>query len=262
MRRNKPRRNQFQLSNSPRKVAILVDTSTDWSRRLISGIISYLKQHGPWQIFIDPHGVGEHLELQKRWQGDGVIARVTDEKLARSLHARRIPVVNVSGIKVAGPQFPGVISDTPAVARMAVDYFRERGFKHFAYLSLLGLEYVSRQLDAYVAKVQQAGCKCEVHCVKAHLGAQTPDWNLRMETLANWLRSLPKPVAILTWSGGREIIHACQFAGIKIPEEVALMSGTEDLLCEAAHIPISAVCAGSERIGFEAAAMLDDLMRG
>jgi len=239
-----------------------VDTSTDWSRRIISGIINYLKVNDPWHLFIEPHGVGEHLELQKGWQGDGVISRITSEKMATSLNARNIPVVNVSGMKVAGPQFPQVTSDMAIAARMAADYFLERGFKHFAYFSLQGLEYVARQRDAFDAAVRQAGHKCHFHSVKAHLGAQVPDWNIRVESLASWLSSLPKPLAVFTWSGGRELIHACQFAELRIPEEIALLSGTDDLLCEASHIPISAIRASSERIGFEAAAMLDELMRG
>jgi len=258
MPRKKQRRNRSL--NPPPKVAVLVDTSTDWSRRIISGIMSYLNKHNPWQLFIEPHGLGEHLDLQKGWHGDGVIARVTHEKLLHNLRARNIPVVNVSGIMVPGPQFPCVTSDTKAIAKMAVDYFKERGFRHFAYLSLQGLEYVSRQREAFIAEVQRNGYRCNLHAVKSHLDAQAPDWGLRIESLAKWLRTLPKPVAIMTWSGGREMVHACQFASLNIPEDVALLSGTDDLLCEASHVPISAVRAASERIGYEAAEMLDKLM--
>lgn len=253
---------QKQLPNSPPKVAILVDTSTDWSRRVISGIKNYLSEHDPWQLFIEPRGTGERLDVQKGWEGDGIIARVTHEKLLVSLRARNIPVVNVSGIKVPGRQFPCVTSDINAIARMAVDYYRQRGFKHFAYLSLQGLEFVSRQVAAFVGEVQRVGFACDVYGVKTHLNTQTPDWNLRIEGLAKWLVSLPKPVAIMTWNGGREVVHACQYAGLNIPEDVAVLSGTDDMLCEVSHIPISAVRAACERIGYEAAELLDKRMRG
>jgi len=159
-------------------------------------------------------------------------------------------------------EFPRVNTDVADTAQVAVNYFLERGFKNFAYLSLLGLEYAARQQNAFVAAVEQAGCKCEVLGVKTHAGAQTPDWNLRIETLGQWLRSLPRPVAILTWSGGREVIHACHAAGLRVPEEVALLSGSEDFLCEASRVPISAIQAAAERIGQEAAALLHRLMRG
>jgi LacI family transcriptional regulator len=69
-------------------------------------------------------------------------------------------------------------------------------------------------------------------------------------------------VALLTWSGGREVLYASRLMGLSVPEEVALLSGSDDFLCEISQIPISAVRAAGERIGFEAAAQLDALMRG
>jgi len=245
------------------RVALLVDTSTDWSRRVINGIIQYVRAHDFWHLYVESRGAEEKFELPRGWQGDGVIARIGNEKLARSLHTRGLPVVNVSAIQLPGSvEFPRVNTDVADTAQVAVNYFLERGFKNFAYLSLLGLEYAARQQNAFVAAVEQAGCKCEVLGVKTHAGAQTPDWNLRIETLGQWLRSLPRPVAILTWSGGREVIHACHAAGLRVPEEVALLSGSEDFLCEASRVPISAIQAAAERIGQEAAALLHRLMRG
>ena len=139
----------------------------------------------------------------------------------------------------------------------------ERGFKHFAYLSLRGLDYVARQREAFQASVAKAGYDCAVRGVKVHDRFQSPDWNLKVENLAEWLKSLPKPVAILTWSGGREVIHACQQAGLRVPQEVALLSGSEDeLLCECSPVPISGVQAACQKIGYEAADMLRRLMGG
>jgi LacI family transcriptional regulator len=77
------------------------------------------------------------------------------------------------------------------------------------------------------------------------------------------LKSLPKPVAIFTWSGGREIIHGCAYAGLAVPEQVALLSGSnDDLLCEVSPIPISAVRQSCQEIGTQAAALLQRLMQG
>jgi LacI family transcriptional regulator len=77
------------------------------------------------------------------------------------------------------------------------------------------------------------------------------------------LASLPKPVALFTWSGGREVIHACQDAGLRVPEEIAVLNGSEDeLLSEFSPIPVSGIEAGSQRIGYQAAALLKRLMQG
>ena len=201
----KPKHDLSRPNHVPR-VALLVDTSTDWSRRVISGIIQYVRAHDFWHLYVESRGVEEHLELPRAWQGDGIIARISSERLARSLHARGLLVVNVSAIQLPDSvEFPRVHTDVADTAKVAVNYFLERGFKNFAYLSLLGLEYTARQQDAFIAAVEKTGGQCAVYGVKTHDGAQTPDWNLRLEKLGEWLRSLPKPVAILTWSGGREV---------------------------------------------------------
>lgn len=246
-------------------MAILIETSTEWSRGVITGIREYLRAHDFWHIFIEPHGVDERLELPAGWHGDGVIARVVNLEMARSLvrRAGTIPVVNVSAIQIPrAPEFPRVNSDVAATAKKAVDYFFERGFNNFGYLSLLGLEYVIRQQIAFIEAVERVGGKCWVRGVKTHDGAQAPDWNLRIEELAAWLTALPKPVAIFTWSGGREIIHACDAAGLRVPEEVAVLSGSDDFLCNMSRMPISAIKADCEMIGREAAGLLHRLMNG
>ena len=245
------------------RVAILIDTSTDWSRRVITGIKQYISTHEFWHLFVEPRGVEEPLEIPRGWQGEGIIARIGRLSMARSLWESRIPVVNVSAINIPdAPTFPRVNADVAGSAKSAVTYFQERGFHHFAYLGLIGLEYVARQQTAFVEAVAEAGGKCYVRGVQTHDGAQTPDWNLRIEELASWLKSLPKPVALFTWSGGREIIHACDAAGLRVPEAVAVLSGSDDFLCDLSRVPISAVQSACETIGNEAASLLHRLMNG
>ena len=247
------------------RVAILIETSTDWSRRVITGIKQYINTHDFWHIFIEPHGCDEGLELPVGWRGDGVIARIVNLEMGRSLErrARGIPVVNVSAITIPdAPIFPRVNSDVAGSAKLAVNYFLDRGFHHFAYLGLIGLEYAARQQTAFVEAVTKAGGQCYVRGVQTHDGAQTPDWYLRIEELADWLKSLPKPLAVFTWSGGREINHACDAAGLRVPEEVAVLSSSDDFLCDLSRVPISAVQSACETIGNEAAALLHRLMNG
>ena len=147
---------------------------------------------------------------------------------------------------------------------MALAHFAERGFKHFAYFSVLGVTYVGTQKDAFVHAVRESGKECSVYAVKPQAGAE-PNWNLDIARLGEWIKGLPKPVGILTWnaSGGREILYACQFAGLLVPEEVSVLSGSDDdVLCEHLRPPLSGVLVDAEQIGHAAAALLDRLMQG
>ena len=246
------------------RVAVLVDTSTSWGRRILQGINNYARKHGPWQLFVEARGMEERLRVPRGWRGDGVIARVRDAQMAEELHALRIPVINVSGIQVPGGDFPRVTADLRASAALALHHFLDRGFRHFAYFSLTGLPYVATQQDAFVEAVRQAGFECAVRSVKPRTGAE-PDWNLDVADLGRWLQSLPKPVGLLTWnpSSSREIVYACQAAGLLVPEQVAVLCGADDdVLCELLQVPLSAIHAPAEPMGHRAAEMLDAALRG
>jgi LacI family transcriptional regulator len=244
-------------------VAVLVDTSTSWGRRILKGISSYTNKNALWQVFVEARGLEEKLCVPSGWKGDGVIARVGNLAMVEELKALRIPVVNVSGIQLPHEHFPCVTTDLAISAKLAAEHVLDRGFRHFAYFSLLGLAYVSTHQEAFIRVIQEAGCECEVHAIKPRTGAE-PDWSLDLVRLGDWLKNLPKPVAILTWnaSSSREIIYACQEAGLLVPEEVAVLSGSDDdVLCELLQIPVSAILAAAEQIGHEAARVLNGLMR-
>lgn len=250
-------------SDTPTKrVAVLVDTSTTWGRDVIAGVHRYSRSCTGWQLFVEPRGVEQRRWLPVGWNGDGVIARIGFAELAKRLRMMRLPVVNVSGIALPRVTFPRVVPDQVAATWLAAEHLLERGFKHFAYFSLLGLEYVADHQQAFAAALRLAGHQCQVYAVQPQLGAE-PDWNLDLKRLGKWLRSLPKPVAVFTWnsSSARELIYAAIQAGLAVPEEIAVLSGSDDdLFCEVVPVPISAVRLGADQIGYRAAAELDQMM--
>jgi LacI family transcriptional regulator len=59
------------------------------------------------------------------------------------------------------------------------------------------------------------------------------------------------------------VIYAAHVAGLLVPEEVAVLSGTDDdLLCELLPVPVSGILVAAEQTGHQAARLLDRLMRG
>ncbi len=250
--------------NRCRRVAVLVDTSTTWGRAVLRGINSYRLQHGQWEIFVEARGLEERLRVPRGWRGDGVIARVSTLEMARELKAMQIPVVNVSGIEIPEATFPRVTTDLPASARLAATHLLERGFKHFAYFGLVGLNYVNAHRTVFAELVRRAGGDFFSLAVRPMVGAE-PDWRLDLASLGEWIKGLPKPIAVLCWnaSSAREIVFACHEAGVPVPEEVAVLSQANDeALCETSVVPISGIAVSGEGIGMQAAKLLDGLMCG
>ena len=62
---------------------------------------------------------------------------------------------------------------------------------------------------------------------------------------------------------GQQVLDACRAIGIVVPDEVAVIGvDNEEVLCDLSDPPLSSVVPNAERIGYEAASLLDSLMRG
>ena len=246
------------------RIALLVDTATGWGRRLILGVHRYAHKYGPWRIWVEPRGQHESLRLPPGWTGDGVIARVSTPQMAVHLAEAGIPAVNVSGIKLSGSELPTVTVNPAASAKLALEHFIDRGFRQFAYCGPRALPYVEEHRHAFEDVVASVGSHCHIHQPRQHRGASSYDQQL--SDMADWIAALPKPVAVFTWgatSRGHLVLDACHQRGIDIPHEVAVLCGDDDdLLSELAYPPVSGILVPSEQIGFEAAQMLDALLRG
>jgi LacI family transcriptional regulator len=246
------------------QVALLIDTATDWGRRMIRGISSYARQHGGWDIWLEQRCQHAPGRLPPGWRGDGIIARVADRTMARYLVRASGIVVNVSAARIPRVHFPTVTADLRAAARLAAEHLLDQGFRHFGYFAPVGLSYVTIHYCSFVERLTKAGMECSLF--PACRGARTGvGWQKHQDNLRHWLEKLPNPVAILTWTSdrGREVLYACRALGRLVPEQVAVLGGDEDtLLCETCSPPLSGVALTSERIGYEAADLLDRLLHG
>lgn len=245
------------------QVAVLVDTATGWGRRLVHGILSFSTKRGGWHVWVEPRGQEEKLRLPPGWDGDGIIARISTPSIAEHLRDRG-PVVNVSSIQVKGPEFPSILSDVEAGISAGIDHFLDRGLKNFGYCSLVERAYVTFHRRAFVDELAQRGFDCSVYVPEKGCGVRAP-WENQHRSLVNWLRSLPKPIGLLSWAtkSGIELINACEDASILVPDEIAVLGGDDDdLLCEACRPALSSIHVASEQIGHDAAELLEQLMHG
>ncbi len=96
-------------------------------------------------------------------------------------------------------------------------------------------------------------------------GHQQSSWEGEVDGAALWIKTLPKPLGVMTGNDPRgiQLLDACRRAGVAVPEEVAVVGvDNDELVCELAYPPLSSVVPDAARIGYEAAALLDRLMKG
>ena len=262
-----PRQRKADAMNrrgSPPRIALLVAAWNDYGRGIIEGVWQFAEQHGPWLLEMQPGEPEENTGVPRGWAGDGVIASIHTRRLATKLRAFGVPVVNVSGSRREGVDFPRVTSDAEAVVRMAVTHLRDKGLRQLAFCGEPHRPFIDFWTDAYRKIMAEAGAEAVVYQASAKIGPQT-GLDARQNDRRRWIESLPKPVGIIGWATGlcRHLAIACTESGIDVPEEVAILSlETEDLLGRVVHPPLSGVDIPLRRIGYEAAAQLDRLLRG
>ena len=74
------------------------------------------------------------------WDGDGLIARVETDAIAKVSIERGLPVVNVTGTSVVA-LWPRVDTDNDGFCRMAAGHFMDRGYHHFGFCGMALYEW-------------------------------------------------------------------------------------------------------------------------
>ena len=252
------------MSLRPPRIAILVDTATSWGRRTIRGILDYSLQHGPWDVWIDPKGQNETFSLPSDEKFDGVIARISTKQLQSELSSSKLPVVNVSGIQFGKSVFPRVCIDQATSASLALEHFKSRALRNFAYVGPRHLDYVKQHERAFEHAVSSSGMKCHIYPSKT-TRSSSYFWHPSQKKLISWLQRLPKPIGIYTWGFevGRDLILACRKAGLQVPHDVAILGGDYDeLLSDACHPALSGILTPAQQVGYQAASILHQQIQG
>jgi len=247
-----------------RKIALLVQTSSDWSRQIIQGIADYATEQGGWDFWIEFRGLKEQLKFPASWSGHGTICRLTDNRIQQSILKRRLPAVNVSWLGKHSSRIPKVISDERACATLAAEFFLKKGFRSFGYIGPDPTSnYPETILKEFRNQVETAGGVC--FDFSYYELTKEADYHKQQQRLKQWLWELPKPVALLVWSSkiGREVSTVCVNHHLEIPDQVAILSIEHDPLMSAlSPVPLSCINQAPHVVGYEAAKLLDQMIQG
>lgn len=249
-----------RVRTQPPKVALLVETSNAYARGLLNGIISFIRSHGPWNIYLAEHGRGERPpQWLSNWDGDGIIARVENEMISRILSKLRIPIVNLSSRPLLS-KVPLVTTDNEAIARLAFEHFAERGFRQFAFCGEDRFVWSTQRGRHFDRLVRDAGFECAHYSRK---DCHSDGGDAETDAIARWVVSLPRPVAVFSCydARGQQVLDACRRRDIAVPEEVAVLGvDNDDVLCNLAPVPMSSVIPNPLRAGFKAAELLNRML--
>ncbi len=260
---------KFVKSFKRPRVALLVESSRGYGRGLLWGVAKFIREHDPWSVFFqDLNLCDDTPEWFKTWRGDGIISRLENHDVMDVIQRLNVPAVFLR--RAERPGFSSILTDNAAVSRLCFEHLQERGFRHFAFCGFNGADYSDERRDAFVELVERSGGQCHVYTDGTKRGrmdtAQYEGLGLKDGGgVAQWIKKLPKPVGVMACNDmrGQQVLDACRATGLMSPEEVAVIGAdNDDVLCNLSDPPLSSVVPDTERIGYEAAVLLSQLMAG
>jgi LacI family transcriptional regulator len=251
------------------RIALLFNGNKVFDRDVIAGVAAHLAStRSRWDLFLE-----EDFRLRlsgiEDWQGDGIIADFDDPAVAEALQRSRIPVVAV-GASYADPAdypagIPYVATDNAGLIKLAYEHLIDAGLTRFALFSQPespGNRWAQEREQAFCALMRRDGMTPDIYRGRS---TTAPSWDAAVDEQVAWLQALPKPVGIIavTDARARQLVQACNMAGIAMPEQVALIGIDNDPLARLlTRIPLSSVIQGAQAIGRTAAQLLDQALHG
>ncbi len=244
-----------------KNILVLLWSSTIASGRdFLAGFASRARRRGDWRL---------HLRIAKKTvepnivhaiRAGGYHGIVTDEDTYLALPAGTVP--DATSVVVFGTHDPDapanvayVQNDNAAIARFGGEYLLSLGrFRSFGFVPTEDEHGWSRiRAEAFAEAVR----------TKRH-AAFVFDPNDRTLPLKAWLRSLPKPAAVMAAcdTTALEVIEACKRAKLAVPGQVSVLGvDNDELLCEFDSPTISSVLPRHDTVGQLAAKMLARMLR-
>jgi len=240
---------------------------------MLRGIVRYCRFHRPWILYRELpfyrkppyHGLPRDARTLTRLRErgyDGIIAFAA----SRAQLDTFIPPDFPSVILPIEEKIPGhccIVEQAGEVGRVAAEHFLDRGFTRFAFCGYDHMFWSRVRQEGFVRRVAQAGFS--VHLYEPPAPSSHLAWETEQTFVADWLRSLPKPVGLLVCNDDRaqQVVEANKAAQTRVPDEIAILGvDNDDMICELTNPPLSSIVLDFEEAGYEAAAQLDRQMRG
>lgn len=244
-------------------MGVLVDSTNAFGSTIVRGIMRYVNLKRRWLLLKDLRGV---LDKNVQWPKlDGVITAgvpqwVMDHALA-DVKGRMIQCSAAGNPDVC----PIVGLDGGLAGEQAAEHLMNCRLEHFAFYGSDTLHKLSNQrFMGFKKAIEARGFRC----IRAPMGSPThEEWTVHghRPRLIEWLRTLPKPIGIMTVDDmtAHDLAEACLEGDVPVPEQVAIVGvNNDDLLCEGAWPPLSSVEGDFSRMGYMAAQILDRLLAG
>jgi LacI family transcriptional regulator len=251
-------------------VILLLETSIEYGRGLLRGIVKYERLYGPWSIHVSA-GHFQHSLPPVQPSGSasvGVIARLASLAEAETIVSSAVPAIALESsleepeLAEVRTRLHEIRSNSPEIGRIGADYLVGLGLSRLAYCGFRRCPWSQTREHAFRSQANTHGFTSAVYAPPTGKGEP---WEHDLQHLGDWLKALPKPVGVMACNDmcGRQVLQACADRGLRVPDEVSVVGvDNDEMLCELADPPMSSIALDLEGAGYAAAVLLDEAMTG
>ncbi len=247
------------------RVILLTDFSEEYAKLLLKGIVEYSKEHEPWVLckmplsYRDVHGIDGVLQWALKWGADAIIAQFypTDNV---SIFKEYGIVAIAQDFKTRFTEIPNITGAHTIAGKIGANYFIQKGFKNFAFYGFKNIVWSQERCEGFKNELK------ENNLCNSYFEYQNEEfkelWFYESKPLIDWLRILPKPIAIMACDDnqGHHITELCKQYGIMIPEEISILGvDNDESICSLSEPPLSSINQAVEKGGYETARLIEKL---
>ena len=250
------------------KIVLLLDFTEEYHKNLLRGIVRYSREFGSWGFLRMPIyyretiGIEGILKWAKDWGANGLIGQLHNNSEIWKFTNAKISVI-AQDFEERFKDVPNITGAYHDTGKLGAEYFLKKGFTNFAFYGFKNIVWSRERAEGFEKKIKEAGYA--VHYFEHKKSRSMDLWYYKASALSRWLQSLPKPIALMTCDDnqGLHITEAGKHAGIRIPEDVAVLGvDNDENICYLSDPPLSSISMDIEKGGYEAAKLIQQMITG
>ena len=215
-----------------------------------------------WEVWAMPmiHEKRQLVACLKGREIAGVIARGLSAELQTLLHESDIPLVAIRGSDTREEDVSnGPHVDDEAIGGKAGGEFEHLNLGYWGFIHWQDVAWSDARRKSFQAYADARGAINDTLPLNAE---ERHGWDGVLKIM-DWLKGLSKPCGVLACNdeAGLDVLHACQLAQLRVPEQVAVIGVDNDrLLCESTVPPLSSIDLHAGDVGKAAARQLRNML--
>ncbi|MCC9609161.1 substrate-binding domain-containing protein [Blastopirellula sp. JC732] len=255
------------LTGMPHKITLAVVPSSDNQVRMIRGVMQYAAETGRIQITKRAAIPYVPIELLDKVAAEGIIAYAESQGRIDFLKSLGMPFVNLTLHAEPEAGVPVVHSDNFELGRRLAEHLLTLGLRNFAFVGHFAWHHNRMRQEGFRQRLAESGFDAASIDIafESETSLETINRQVHQGALQHAIEQLPEPCGVGSCHDefAHEIVEACKAIGRSVPHSVSVI-GVNDyrLICETTTPQLSSVAQNSERIGYLAAQLVDQLIEG